>query len=210
MAEIIASALGFAALLALLPGPVFFALIQTSIQKTFKYAVFFALGVALSDIFFILASYLGISNFIDNAHFEKIIKSAGGAVLCLFGLFYFFKPEDKKVGLAPIQKEYKKGNFIIKGLALNFLNPSTFFYWLALTSVVSVKYSDNQVDVFTFFSILILSIFGMDVLKSYLAHRIKKVFTNNTILILNKLLGGILILIGVNFLVSAFTGKTMY
>jgi L-lysine exporter family protein LysE/ArgO len=210
MTEIIASALGFAALLALLPGPVFFALIQTSIQKTFKYAVFFALGVALSDILFILASYLGIANFITDEYFEKIIKSVGGAVLGLFGLFYFFKPADKKVSLEPIHKDHKKGNFFIKGFALNFLNPSTFFYWLALTSVVSVKYSDNQADVVIFFVILVGSIFGLDVMKSYLAHKIKKVFTNTTIMLLNKLLGGILILIGVNFLVSAFTGKALF
>ncbi|MFN3405977.1 MAG: LysE family translocator [Cytophagaceae bacterium] len=203
----VVSAVGFAFILAFLPGPVFFGVIQTSIQKSFRHALFFALGVALSDMFFVLATYFGIAAFADSPTADFIIRSAGGCALAVFGLFYFFKPESKKVPLNPIQKETKKGNFILKGFFLNGFNPSAFFYWITLVSVITVRFEHDLSQILIFFIALLITVFLFDSLKAYVANKIKKYFTNSLILVLNKVLGFILLIIGINFILVAFTGK---
>lgn len=206
----IISGIGFALVLTILPGPVFFGLIQTSIQKSFRYGIFFALGVALSDVLFIVLTYFGIAGFLEDPSFQKTIRLAGGSLLLLLGLYYLLKPAERTVPLSPIQKEFRKGNFIMKGLMLNLFNPSTLFYWVTLVGVVSVKYNNNHFMILVFFSTLVCAVFSLDVLKSYLANRIKKFFTTKMIMRLNRLLGIILIMVGINVLFIALTGKELF
>ncbi|HTB33150.1 MAG TPA: LysE family transporter, partial [Bacteroidia bacterium] len=47
-------------------GPALFALIQTSIKNGFRSAAALALGVAISDAFFIALAYLGAEQFLSN------------------------------------------------------------------------------------------------------------------------------------------------
>jgi threonine/homoserine/homoserine lactone efflux protein len=202
------SGIGFALILTIIPGPVFFGLIQTSIQKGFKYGGMFAIGVATSDLLCIVLTYFGISKLLENYLFQNIVAVAGGVLMCVVGLFYFFKPQEKKVPLNPIQKETKKGNFILKGFFLNVFNPGVIFYWVALVSVISVKYENNQFYIFLFFGALVLTILFVDVLKSYIANRIKSYFTSALLTRLNKGLGFILFGVGIKLLIDAYTGVT--
>ncbi len=203
------SGIGFGLVLALLPGPVFFGLIQTGIQKGFRYGVFFAIGVAFSDLLLILLTYFGISNFLEGDLFRKVVHLSGGIIMCIFGLYYFFKPIENTVPLEPMQKDYKKGNFIFKGFLLNVLNPAVFFYWISLVSITTVTYQNNAIDVFSFFLALILAVFSMDILKSYLSNKVKRYFTNHLLDRLNKVLGVILFAVGVSLLYSAFNGQAV-
>lgn len=206
MLNALLSGIGAALVLSVLPGPVFFGLIQTSIQKSFKYGVFFAIGVAVSDLAYILITYYGISGFLDNLKFQKIVAIAGGVLLGIFGLYYFYKPIENAVPLTPIQKEFKKGNFVLKGFILNIFNPSVLFYWITLVSVITVRYENDQLMIFSFFSALVITILGADVFKSYVANKIKVFFTNHALSILNKALGMILCGIAGKLLYDAFTG----
>lgn len=200
------SGAGFAVILTIIPGPVFFGLIQASIQKGFRYGWMFAFGVAASDLLCILLTYYGISSLLENKLFQNIVAISGGVLMCIVGLFYFFKPPEKTVPLNPMQKETKKGGFLLKGFLLNIFNPGVLFYWVALVSVVSVKYNNNELYIFSFFSALVLTIFGVDMLKSYIANRIKSLFTFNLMNKLNKWLGIFLFGIGAKLLFDAYTG----
>ena len=51
--------------LAFLVGPVFFTILQTSIERGFRSGFFVAMGVSLSDAFYISISYLGVYQFFD-------------------------------------------------------------------------------------------------------------------------------------------------
>jgi L-lysine exporter family protein LysE/ArgO len=206
----ILSGIGFAFILTIIPGPVFFGLIQTSIQKGFRYGGMFAIGVACSDLLCIVCTYYGISNFLENPLFQNIVAISGGVLMCIIGLFYFYKPLEKTVPLNPIQKETKKGNFILKGFFLNIFNPSVLFYWIALVSVISVKYDNNQIQIFTFFTTLVVMILSIDVLKSYIANRIKVLFTNAVMGRLTKALGCILFAVGVKLLFDAYVGNSFF
>lgn len=202
------SGIGFAFLLTIIPGPVFFGLIQTSIQKGFRYGGMFALGVAFSDLVCIVLTYYGISAMLENRVFQNTVAISGGVLMCIFGMYYFYKPLEKAVPLNPIQKESRKGNFVLKGFLLNIFNPSVVFYWVALVSVISVKYENNQGDIFIFFTALVLTILMVDVLKSYIANKIKALFTNKVMSRLNKALGFILFGVGLKLLFDAYLGNT--
>ena len=208
MINSIVSGIGFGMLLAVLVGPVFFGLIQTSINRGFKYGIFFAMGVAVSDITFILLTYYGVSNFLDNPAFKKGIGIFGGGFMCLFGLYYLLKPADKSVPFASnIQRETKKINIMFKGFIMNILNPSVFFFWIGMVSVVSVRFDANAFRIFIFFCATIGTVFSLDIIKSYVANKIKGYFTNSLLNKLNKGLGVILFGVGVKLLLEAFGTK---
>lgn len=207
MSSALLHGIGFGFALTIMLGPVFFGLLQTSIHKGFKYGLFFAIGVAVSDIAFILLTYFGISNFIENQVFKKIISMIGGLLMIGFGLFYFLKKLENTVPLAPIQKEHKKANFIIKGFILNILNPSVFFFWVGVVSIISIQYEDQEIYIFTFFAGSILTVLSTDIFKAYVANKIKKYFTNSLLNKLNKILGLVFLGAGISLLYQAFSGS---
>ena len=65
--------LGF--FLSFMIGPVFFVLLETSITKGFRAALFFDLGVILADVFFISVAYLGSYRLIQSLKDDPDRKS---------------------------------------------------------------------------------------------------------------------------------------
>ena len=60
--EIVLNGIISGIVLAFLIGPVFFTIIQTSIERGFWSGVFVAIGVSFSDALYILVSYLGLDS----------------------------------------------------------------------------------------------------------------------------------------------------
>src|SRR5580698_5536152 len=91
MIEAIISGIGFGLVLTFLTGPVFFALIKTSIEKGFHAGVALALGVVSSDIVFVGGILFG-SQYIDITEHEKVIAGVVGSVIIFsVGIHYFLK-----------------------------------------------------------------------------------------------------------------------
>ncbi|TAE06791.1 MAG: LysE family translocator, partial [Bacteroidetes bacterium] len=65
MLEILLKGILSGLVLAMTIGPVFFALLRTSISRGFKSGAFLAIGIATSDAFIALGFYFGISQFFD-------------------------------------------------------------------------------------------------------------------------------------------------
>jgi L-lysine exporter family protein LysE/ArgO len=210
MIQVIISGIVFGLGLAILPGPGFFGLIQTSLSRGFKYGFFFALGVAFSDISMILLTYFGISNFLEIPVFKKIVEIIGGLFMCFLGLYYFFKPVETAVPFAEVQKEKHLAGFIFKGFILNIVNPSIWFVWIGFVSLISVQYGNNKLHTFTFFITSIGTMLSMDIMKSYISNRIKVYFTNNLLNKMNKAVGIGLFCVGIGLLYSAFTGESLF
>lgn len=188
--------IGFGLLLTIMIGPVFFGLLQTSINKGFKQGVFYALGVSLSDISFIFLTYFGVSTLLENHTVKNIVTVVGGLITVVFGLYYLLKPALKSVPVAELPKGKEKSNIVLKGFFLNSLNPSVLFFWIATVSIVTVQYGGDQYSSIAFFSGIIASLFSADVLKSYIAHKIKSYFTDTIFYVFNKILGMVFIIAG--------------
>lgn len=188
--------IGFGLLLTIMVGPVFFGLLQTSLNKGFKQGVLYAVGVSMSDISFIFLTYFGISSLLENHTVKNIVSLIGGLVTVVFGIYYLLKPAMKAVPVADLPKGKDKSNIIWKGFFLNFLNPSVLFFWIATVSIVTVQYTGNQYQVISFFIGIITALFSTDVLKAYIANRIKSYFTDAVLNLLNKILGLVFIVAG--------------
>lgn len=205
--QALVSGIGFGIVLSLMPGPVFFGLIQTGINKGFRYGVLFALGVALSDVAFIGFTYYGISGLITNEIFRTVLGVGGGILMCLFGIFYMVKKVDPTVPYAPVQKERGLVNFILKGFFLNIFNPFVLIFWLGVVTFISNEFHEREPLVLSFFSIAVVTVFLMDTFKSYLANKIKSMITNKWLLIINRVLGLLLIAVGARLLFLTILGK---
>ncbi|MGZ5243219.1 MAG: LysE family translocator [Bacteroidia bacterium] len=185
--------------LAFLVGPVFFALLQASIEKGFLVGVLFAMGIVLSDATFFTLSFLGISQLGSGKHVNEIMGLVGGGFLALFGLKLMLKTHKPKANVAEIKKtSFTKSLF--KGFLLNALNPAVFLYWVGVVTAVSAQYESNDKKVFSFFMATMFVVFSTDVLKAFLAHKLRHLITPKFMLWLNRGSGGILMLGGLKLL----------
>ncbi len=197
--------LGFA--LAFLIGPAFFSLIQTSIKHGFRVGVSFALGVFLSDLTWILLTYFGVSSFVNNSDSRVIwITIIGGVIIIILGVITILKSSKVKTDYdeskLPQVSNGKHYLYILKGFTLNILNPSVVIYWLMLTSLASTHYSSSKINTFIFLMSIPITVLVTDIIKSFLAHKLKNKLTNKNIILINRIVGGVLIVFGAYLIIS--------
>lgn len=181
-------------------GPVFFGLLHASIYKGFRKAVFFALGVASSDSFFIMLTYFGVMRFLDSERFKFVFMIVGGSIMCVFGIYYLFKSAPDHIDVQNETKQPKKANLWLKGFVLNAINPSVFLFWIGMVSFVTIKYDNHKLYVMSFFIASIITVFSADISKAYIANKIKVYFTTRLLNKLNKALGIVILAAGLSLL----------
>lgn len=202
--DIVLNGLKYGLLLCVLIGPVFFALIQNSIEKGFYSGLFMAIGIALSDAFYITITYLGISQLTQNEQFNMWLGGIGGTILVGFGIFYLFKPVPTSGLKQRHEEETKWFQQILKGFLLNGINPFLLFFWIGIVSSVSLDYTTNEAV--SFFIVLVATVFIVDILKSYFAVKLAQIVTPRFMKIMNRVVGVALILFSVrlfNFVIEA-------
>lgn len=186
---------GFA--LAFLIGPVFFLLIQTSIEQGFKLAAVLALGVALSDACFIIVAEIGSNLFFTNKALAGYVGYGGGAILIAFGIVNFFKKATKPATLVSSKGAFFKT--FVKGFALNSLNPFVLIFWLGVAgSIVGKNYNTGLH--FVFYTSIILTVFTTDIFKIYLASKLQKLLTGHVLIWMNRVSGLALIGFGIRII----------
>jgi L-lysine exporter family protein LysE/ArgO len=192
--------LGTGMVLSLTLGTIFFILIQNSIDNGYKGGIVIALGVITSDAVLITLSVFGTSLFPPIKHAETYVSLAGGLLLLLMGLNSLFK---KKPRIS--YPRTKLGNlvyFFSTGFVLNLLNPANFFSWVAIIAYLnaSLKYSGGQILVF--FIACLLAIFLTEVAISVFADRLKRYFTPQVVLYINRISGSVFLFFGLRLLWS--------
>jgi len=80
-------------MLSFMAGPALFMLLQTSLQRGFRYGWYFAAGILSSDALVIFLIWRGISQFLgDDPRSNIWFSLIGGIILTLFGAYTFMKP----------------------------------------------------------------------------------------------------------------------
>ena len=87
----------------------------------------------------------------------------------------------------------KKDNtmLVLKGFTLNLLNPGVVIYWLAIVAKgfdLVAKY-ESDIHISIYLSIILITFFGIDCLKAYVANKLKPLVTVNLLKALNLLIG---------------------
>ena len=212
--EYVFQAIGIGFLLSIMIGPVFFVLLEISITKGFKSAMIFDAGVLLSDLFYIVISLFfayqlkGLGDVKNNL----ILSVLGGTLFIAYGVYNFFFKQ-VKMGTGALDEELldseekankstkKKDNsmLVLKGFMLNLLNPGVVIYWLAIIAkgfdLVAPYESDAHIMIFI--TIILITFFGIDCLKAYVANKIKPLVTVKLLRGLNSLIGFIFLGTGI-------------
>lgn len=206
--------IGYGLLLSVLVGPAFFVLIETSITKGVKHAIFFDLGVILADLLYISLAYIFFSEVTalmesENSFWLKII---GGCFFIGMGLMNVLK---KKPKLSNIKIEDTRDlaatNYfmmMLKGLLFNIINVGVLAFWLTLLTVLPEAPIhlglERQNAVFFYVLIIIITFVGIDLLKILGAKKLKEVLTPQWMSHLNLGLGIVLICFGLLFFAQGF------
>lgn len=195
-------------------GPAFFAIIQTSIDRGFKSALYIALGILICDAFLIIICYLGLSSLFVNSSNLIWIGFAGGIILIIFGSYTYLKKPDilrrRSSKYKTPEPQKKQFMYILKGFFLNFANPFVYVFWISVVSGVVSNYKDGEKKLeytVIFFSGALLMIFTSDLFKSFLGFKIKKYLRPRIQLWINRIVGIILIAIGIGLMVEVIRGS---
>ncbi|HEY9488493.1 MAG TPA: LysE family transporter [Chryseosolibacter sp.] len=192
-------------ILAFLIGPVFFTIIQTSIERGFGSGAFVAVGVSLSDAFYITISYMGIYQLFDKGSFREYLAYFGGMVLLLFGVYYLFIKSKRLLRFDPEKVQASNPwKLVGKGFIINGLNPMVLIFWLGTVGVATTKfgYVTPQKAV-PFFTAIVSTVLITDMLKAKLADRLRRLLTPQFIRKLNIALGFVLMVFGLRMIYYA-------
>jgi threonine/homoserine/homoserine lactone efflux protein len=206
--QIIAGA-GLGLLMAIMIGPVFFMLINISIKNGFRSAFYFAIGVVLSDGFYIsiIEFSKSLVGFIDTH--RNWVALFGGILLIGFGLASIIKKVEDPKEIVVRYDVSSRDLFleVVKGFVMNALNPFVLFFWIGVSTTLVVNKSGGLVESFVFFGSTLATIFLTDLLKGALAINLKKMMTAHFISLLNKVSGVGLILFGCRLIYLLWAGK---
>lgn len=213
-----AFSIGF--LLSVLIGPVFFILLETSITKGFRAAISFDLGVFLSDVLYILIAVMFMEQIkgLDTASNKMLFGFIGGTIFIIYGLFTFFKKpvaidanliDANEVVNMPVTQTKDYIMLGVKGFLLNFANPLVIFYWLSVASFANQFAPDKSSIgwVFLFVSIVLLTFFGVDILKILAAKKLRPLVNQKLLMSLNRVIGIVFCLFGVFLILQNIVQK---
>jgi len=202
-------------LLAISIGPAFFSLIQVSIDKGFRHALLFSLGVITSDIFLFTLSFLGLSSFMTQGKNEHIALFIAGGILMGYGVYTFFKKPDilkqRKTQVHHPEIKIKKNSpfwgLFVKGFFLNIFNPIVFIFWLTISGYLTQRAIEGHLyeSALFFMAGLFGTIFSTDMLKSYVGYKLKKFLRPRKILLINHIVGIILFIFGLGLIIKNLT-----
>lgn len=200
---IVIKGIQFGIVLAFLAGPVFFTIIQTSAERGFMKGVLVALGVSISDIFYVVVCYLGLISLIESPTFRDQMAFVGGAILILFGLYHLLIKTRKKEARGTVATESKPYRYVLKGFFINAFSPMVPILWIGYISVASIDLglvADSEFTVF--FSAMLATVLLTDIAKAYLAGRLSTVITPQRMMWMNVVVGIALVIYGVRLIAS--------
>ena len=209
----ILSAIPLGLFLSFLIGPVFFVLLETSVVKGFRAAIFFDLGVVLADIVFITIAFFSSYRLIQSIKDDPALFIFGGIVMLTYGIISFInnRKEAKKAKLDEIDPgELAKTNYFslfIKGFFLNFINIGVLGFWLAILITIGPQLELKTSRMLTFFITLIVTYFITDIFKILLAKQLRNKLNPKNILLIKKFISVVLIVCGVVLLSQAWFPK---
>ncbi|MCO6475935.1 MAG: LysE family transporter [Phaeodactylibacter sp.] len=194
-------------ILAILVGPIFFALIQAGVEQGIRAGAMVGLGIWVSDILFILSAYFGVSyltSLVEAPQFALYLGIAGSVTLTFFGLGTLLTAPRAGGNLQWAKTTFRSSSYFslwLKGFLINTINPFTFFFWI---SVATATATDGGLDIreaALFFGGILGTIVFTDFSKVVLSKRIRSVLKPIHLLWLRRISGGALIVFAVVLLV---------
>ena len=183
-------------------GPVFFTVIETSISKGVKAAIFVDIGVVFSDVVFFVIAFFSTNSLLKSI--EENTDSwyfLGGVLLVAYAGVSLIKiiqeknnPENTEGAL--IENSPNLIKMVIKGFLLNIINVVVLFYWVGIILYFGPQLEMNESKIFLFFIIIISIYFTIDLGKIYLAQQLKKKLTDIVIKTIKIVINSFIVICG--------------
>ena len=197
MIEAILKGLTFGLLLSISVGPILFSIIKQSLNNGHKGGLAFIFGVSASDIGLVLLSNIFTELFNSIIAYKTEVGIAGCIFLVSMGVFFIFFKKVKVNAEGKQIFKFRKRDYaktFLSGFVMNTLNPTVFIFWIYASTAV-INHSPNQRIII--FVTCLSWMLGTDILKVFLAGKIRNRLTPHNIHILNKINGVLLIIFGV-------------
>jgi threonine/homoserine/homoserine lactone efflux protein len=197
MIEAIISGIGFGLVLTFITGPVFFALIKTSIEKGFHAGLSLALGVVTSDMVFVGAILFGSQYFDVSTHDKTIAGIIGSIILFSIGIYYIFKKADVNYKNS-IPSKINHAGYFFKGFVMCIFNPTVLLHWTVVIGVASTQFHagihNRLLKIAVMFLTILIIQFGLDAVKAFYANKLRDRISVKFVHRLNEVAGIALII----------------
>lgn len=191
-------------------GPVFFALLKTSILKGARAAIVFNLGVVLGDIVFMVIAYFGSRSLLEQIKDDPRLFLIGGFVLVVYGVITYIDKNNKKEMDEQEINITQNNNYVklfISGFFLNFINIGVLAFWLGMVVVVGPTLDMNPTYILYYFGTVLLGYFITDLGKIMLAKQLKSKLTPMVIYKIKRAMGVLLIVFGAFIMMKSVLPK---
>ena len=191
-------------------GPVFFTVLETSISKGVKAAIFVDIGVVLSDVVFFIIAF-----FSTNSLLNSIKENTGswyflgGVLLVAYAGISLIKiiqeknnPENKQG--AEIKSSPNLVKMVVKGFLLNIINVVVLFYWVGIILYFGPQLDMDESKIYFFFLLIIATYFSIDLGKIYLAQQLKKQLTDVVIKTIKIVVNSFIVICGMFLIFKSF------
>ena len=183
-------------------GPVFFTVLETSISKGIKAAIFVDIGVVLSDILFFVIAFFSTNTLLNSI--KENTSSwyfLGGVLLVAYAGVSLIKiiqeknnPENKEG--AKLENSPNLFKMVFKGFLLNIINVVVLFYWVGIILYFGPQLEMDESKIYLFFVVIIVTYFTIDLGKIYLAQQLKKKLTDFVIKTIKIVVNSFIVICG--------------
>ena len=190
-------------------GPVFFTILEISVSKGFKAAVFFNLGVVFSEIVFFAIAYASTSSLLESIQENPSWKVLGGVLLTFYAVVTFFGMYQNKEKTEEFSFDNDKASpnlfkNVIRGFLLNIINFAVLVFWILIVANYGPEFKETKYKLVIFFSVIVGTYFSIDLGKIYLAQQLKKSLTKNVINKIKVAVNTIILIIGFVLMFKGF------
>lgn len=191
-------------------GPVFFTILEISVSKGFKAAVFFNIGVVFSEVVFFAVAYASTSNLLNSIQENPSWKILGGVLLAFYAgitLLGMYQNKEKKEQQNLFKSPPPSPNLIknlIKGFGLNIINFAVLVFWILIVANYAPGFQDSQYKMIVFFLVIVGTYFTIDLGKIYLAQQLKTSLTDSVITKIKFIVNVIILIIGLVLIFEGF------
>ena len=182
--------------ISLLVGPLFFGLIQLSVERGFWAGVIFASGIWVSDLLYVRVVQLGLGFIGNDPTFQLVFGIIGSLILMGFGVGIFFSPI-KKGQLSTVNLS-DAFSYFYKGVAINIFNPFVLLLWVSILSSIRFEPMQSQ---WIFVASMLSVVATTDVLKAGFSARIGENMRDERLMQIKRISGVLLGCFGIALMI---------
>jgi threonine/homoserine/homoserine lactone efflux protein len=189
-------------ILAFTVGPVFFTILEISVSKGFRAAVFFNLGVVFSEIVFFAIAYASTSSLLESIQENPSWKILGGVLLFFYAGITLLGMYQNKAdeGQYSFDSGSESPNLIknmVRGFLLNIINFAVLVFWILIVANYGPGFQDTEYKIFLFFLTIVGTYFLIDLGKIYLAQQLKSSLTRSVVTKIKIAVNSVILIIGI-------------